>query len=183
MSPKLRILVICTLVTVPLDQLTKYWVSAQIPRGERVPVIDGFFDITHVRNTGAAFGLLDQAPEEWRTLLFASVGILALAVIVFFFRELAPGDRLSALGLALILGGAVGNFCDRILRAEVVDFLHFRLIGEYAWPDFNLADVFIVSGVLALGIELLAAEGKSRAEAASPATRDAELPPRGPAER
>jgi signal peptidase II len=164
MTPKLRVLLGCTLVAVPADQLTKYWIVTRIPLGERVSVIEGFFDLTHVRNSGAAFGLLAQAPDEWRFAAFALIGIVALTVISHFFRDLAPGDRFSALALALILGGAMGNMLDRIFRGEVVDFLHFRLVGGYAWPDFNLADMLIVSGVTALAIELLSAEGKSRAE-------------------
>ena len=83
--------------------------------------------------------------------------------MVSFFRKLAPGDRLSALALGCILGGAVGNLIDRVLRGEVVDFLHFRLWGGYSWPDFNFADSFIVIGVGLLLLELLAAEGESRA--------------------
>jgi signal peptidase II len=164
MTPKLRVLLGCTLVTVPVDQLTKYWVTNRIGLGERVEVIDGFFDLTHVRNPGAAFGLLSQVPDEWRLVGFAFIAVVALMVLSYFFRDLAPGDRFSALALALILGGAVGNMLDRIFRGEVVDFLHFRLVGGYSWPDFNLADTFIVAGVTALAIELLAAEGKSRAE-------------------
>ena len=79
------------------------------------------------------------------------------------FRQIAPGDRLSALALGLILGGAGGNLIDRIFRGEVVDFLHFRLWGGYSWPDFNLADSFIVVGVGVLVLELLATEGEDRA--------------------
>jgi signal peptidase II len=81
---------------------------------------------------------------------------------VSFFRKLAPGDRLAALALGLILGGAVGNLIDRVTRGEVVDFLHFRLWGGYAWPDFNFADSAIVVGVAILVLELLASEGESR---------------------
>jgi signal peptidase II len=83
--------------------------------------------------------------------------------VISFFRQLAPGDRLSALALGCILGGAVGNLIDRVTRGEVVDFLHFRLWGGYAWPDFNFADSFIVIGVGLLILELLASEGESRA--------------------
>lgn len=164
MTPKLRILVTCVAIALPIDQLTKYWVATGVPRGEAIPVVDGLFYISHVRNVGAAFGLMQDAPAEWRVLLFATIGVLVLAVTILFFRDLAPGDRASAMALGMILGGAAGNLCDRLVRGEVVDFLHFRLIGGYAWPDFNLADVFIVLGVAALAIELLAAEGKSRAE-------------------
>jgi signal peptidase II len=83
-------------------------------------------------------------------------------MIFSFYRRLAPGERLSALSLGMILGGAGGNLVDRIFRGEVVDFLHFRLWGGYQWPDFNLADSFIVVGVALLLIELLASEAEAR---------------------
>ena len=89
--------------------------------------------------------------------------VVAIGIILSFFRQLAPGDRLSSLALGLILGGACGNLTDRITRDEVVDFLHFRLWGGYSWPDFNLADSFIVVGVAILILELLATEGEDRA--------------------
>jgi signal peptidase II len=91
--------------------------------------------------------------------------------VLSFYRQLAPRDRLSALALGLILGGAVGNLIDRVVREEVVDFLHFRLWGGYSWPDFNVADSCIVVGVAILLLELLASEGEKRA-GAEPAERD-----------
>jgi signal peptidase II len=116
-----------------------------------------------VRNPGAAFGLFADGDPQIRLAIFIGVSVLAVAIILSFFRQLAPGDRLSALALGLILGGAVGNLLDRVFRGEVVDFLHFRLWRGYSWPDFNLADSFIVVGVGFLVLELLAAEGEDRA--------------------
>ena len=86
--------------------------------------------------------------------------LVAIGLILSFFHKLAPGDRFSALSLGLILAGAVGNLLDRIRFGEVVDFLHFRLWGGYSWPEFNLADSFIVVGVMLLVIELLATESE-----------------------
>ena len=129
-------------------------------------MIAGFFHITHVRNPGAAFGILATSPEPVRIFFFIGVTLVAIGLIFSFYRKLAPGDRFSALSLGLILGGAVGNLIDRVRHGEVVDFLHFRLWGGYTWPDFNLADSFIVVGVILLVIELLATEGESREEAA-----------------
>jgi signal peptidase II len=129
-------------------------------------VIDGFFYLTHVRNPGAAFGLFTDAPATIRLTLFIGITLVAIAMIISFYRKLAPGDRFSALSLGLILGGAIGNLVDRVFRGEVVDFLHFRLWGGYQWPDFNLADSFIVVGVAFLVIELLAAESEARSDPA-----------------
>lgn len=167
MTTKLRFLLISLLVALPADQLTKAWVAANVPVGsfaDRITVIDGFFYITHARNPGAAFNLLVDWPWEWRITLFISVAVIAVLVAISFFRILAPGDRLNAFALGLIMGGALGNLVDRVARGEVIDFLHFRLWGNRSWPDFNLADSFLVVGVAALTFELLASEAASRAE-------------------
>jgi signal peptidase II len=119
-----------------------------------------------VRNRGAAFSLFSEAPAPVRLTLFIGITLVAIALIVSFYRRLAPGDRLSALSLGMILGGAVGNLIDRVARGEVVDFLHFRLWGGYEWPDFNLADSAIVVGVAFLVVELLATEGETRTDPA-----------------
>jgi signal peptidase II len=164
--PKLRVLLTTLAITIGIDQLSKAWVSARIPVGsveDWVPVIDGFFYITHYRNPGASFGLMIDWPWQGRLVLFTLVVAVAVAVVLSFYRGLAPGERFNAAALGLILGGSLGNYCDRLIRGEVVDFLHFRLWGAYSWPDFNAADSFIVLGVLALMLELLASEGASRA--------------------
>jgi signal peptidase II len=162
MMPKTSIFVGASLVSVLLDQATKLAVAANLSFTDRIPVIDDFFYITHARNPGAAFGLFGDAPVAIRLTLFIGITLVALGMVVNFYRKLAPGDRFSALSLGMILGGATGNLIDRVLRGEVVDFLHFRLWGGYQWPDFNLADSFIVVGVAFLVIELLAAEGEAR---------------------
>ncbi len=164
MTPKLRIFLSALLITAPLDQLSKAWIASSLSYSDRITVIDGFFYLTHVRNPGAAFGLFADAAEPLRLTFFIGVTLIAIALIISFFRGLAPGDRFSALALGLILGGAVGNLIDRFFRREVVDFLHFRLWSGYSWPDFNLADSFIVVGVILLVLELPATEGESRAE-------------------
>ncbi len=165
MTPKLRVALIAFLVCFSLDQATKIAIDAKLSYADRIPVIDGFFYITHVRNTGAAFGLFADAPKAARLAFFISVSLVAVGIIISFFRKLSPGDRLAALALGLILGGALGNLVDRIFRHEVVDFLHFRLWGGYSWPDFNVADSAIVIGVALLVLELLATEGERRAPA------------------
>lgn len=166
MTPKMRHFFGAALVSGLLDQITKLTVDARMDFTDRIPVIDGFFYLTHVRNPGAAFGLFGDAPVVLRLTMFIGITLVAIAMIVSFYRKLAPGDRFSALSLGLILGGAVGNLVDRVFRGEVVDFLNFRLWGGYQWPDFNLADSFIVVGVAFLVIELLAAEGEARSDPA-----------------
>jgi signal peptidase II len=166
MTPKLKTLLVTLVCVVPLDQATKAWVAARIPAdsmADRIELIDGFFYITHARNPGAAFGLLVDWPAEWRLVVFLAVAAVAIAVIVSFYRSLAPGERFNAVALGMILGGSLGNLTDRVVRGEVIDFLHFRLWSGFAWPDFNVADTCIVMGVGGLIIELLASEGASRA--------------------
>jgi signal peptidase II len=163
MSPKFRVGLTALAISLPLDQLTKILVDTHLTYADRIPVIEGFFYLTHVRNPGAAFGLFADGDPVHRLTFFIGVSIVAILIILSFFRQIAPGDRLSALALGLILGGAGGNLIDRIFRGEVVDFLHFRLWGGYSWPDFNLADSFIVVGVGMLVLELLATEGEKRA--------------------
>jgi signal peptidase II len=164
MKPKLKVFLGALLLTVPLDYATKRWIEASLTYADRLPVIEGFFYLTHVRNPGAAFGLFTTGPAELRQAFFIGVSLLAAILIVSFYRRLAPGDRFSALALGLVLGGAVGNLIDRVRYGEVIDFLHFRLWRGYSWPDFNLADSFIVTGVGFLVIELLASEGARRGD-------------------
>ena len=162
MTPKFRIAAGAFLIVLVLDLATKIAIDMQLSYADRIPVIPGFFYLTHVRNTGAAFGLFSDAPQVYRLTFFISVSLIAVGIIVSFFRKLSPGDRLAALALGLILGGAIGNLIDRIFRQEVVDFLHFRLWRGYSWPDFNVADSAIVVGVGLLVLELLASEGEQR---------------------
>lgn len=163
MPPKLRAILFVFLAALPVDQLAKLWVERRIEYAERVPVLDGFLFLTHVRNPGAAFGLVVGSSEEWRLVGHAVVFVLALVVVASLYRRLAPGDRREAAALGFVLGGAASNLVDRFVRGEVVDYLHARLWGGYAWPDFNLADAFIVVGVGALILDLLASEATARA--------------------
>ena len=161
MTPKLKLFLGALALSIPLDQLTKEWILRSLSYSDEIPVVPGFFHITHVRNPGAAFGMLATSPEPVRLFFFVGVTLVAIGLIFSFYRKLAPGDRFSALSLGLILGGAVGNLLDRLRHGEVVDFLHFRLWGGYTWPDFNLADSFIVIGVSLVVLEMLATEGES----------------------
>jgi len=166
MTPKAKLFWPAFVLSFAADMASKLWVDSSLTFADRIPVIDGFFYLTHVRNPGAAFGLFNTAPAVVRLSAFIGITLVAIVMIFSFYRRLAPGERLSALSLGLILGGAGGNLVDRVLRGEVVDFLHFRLWGGYQWPDFNLADSFIVVGVALLVVELLASEGETSANPA-----------------
>jgi signal peptidase II len=163
MPPKLKVFLGAGLGTLALDQLSKEWVIRTLFYGDHRTVIDGFFYLTHVRNPGAAFSLFATTPEPYRKIFFLTTGVLALAMVFSFYRQLAPGERLSALALGSILGGACGNLLDRVRHGEVIDWIRFELWSGYQWPDFNFADSFIVIGVGLLILELFASEGEELA--------------------
>ncbi|MGD9945154.1 MAG: signal peptidase II [Burkholderiaceae bacterium] len=133
-----------------LDQATKELVERLFSFGERLPVLPGLFDLTLLYNRGAAFSFLAGA-SGWQRWFFTALGLVAAVVIVWLLRRHA-GQRMFAIGLALILGGALGNVLDRVVRGHVVDFLlwYWR---DYYWPAFNVADSAIFVGAMLLIID------------------------------
>jgi signal peptidase II len=137
-----------------IDQVTKSLIRARLPLHDSDPVVPGLFSLTHVTNRGALFGLLHDLPDPWRALLFTVVPFAAILLILYFQGRTAVADRLAHGGLALILGGAAGNFLDRLRLGYVVDFLDVYA-GEHHWPAFNVADSAICIGVSLLILDLL----------------------------
>lgn len=137
------------------DRLTKTWVSAHIPLGGAIPVLDHILRISHWTNEGAAFSLFadSASPQTVRWGLVAFTIFAALAVLAGIIRF---GNRvtLTTVALALILGGAIGNVHDRIVYGSVVDFIEVHIF-TYHWPDFNLADSSIVIGACLLFLDSL----------------------------
>lgn len=125
-----------------LDQVTKYFIVKQVDFGDRISVIPNLFDITHVTNIGAAFGILSG-----KHYLLLTISLCVLVVIIVFISKLTEGWAERYYALMLIVSGILGNCTDRILRGEVVDFLHFY-IGRFSWPSFNIADSCITVGVI-----------------------------------
>ncbi len=146
-----------------LDQLTKAVLRRTLELHEYRPVIDGFLSISHVRNRGAAFGILSEAGLPYQSVLLSLVSLLALGAIAVYALRLPPAARLPRLALALVLGGAIGNLIDRLRFGYVVDFIHVYW-RQYFWPDFNLADSAISTGVVLLLLDMLRSP---RREAAS----------------
>ncbi|MDD4097922.1 MAG: signal peptidase II [Lentisphaeria bacterium] len=126
------------------DQASKWLVVANWPVGTLNTVIPGFFNFVHVRNPGAAWGIL--ADHTWLLGLLSLLAFLGMAV---FFRRLHEDSRLAAMALGAILGGIAGNLIDRWARQSVVDFLDFHFRGRH-WPAFNIADSAICVGVILL---------------------------------
>ncbi len=143
----LRLIWIVAAAVVIADQLTKATAAAWISPYEVIAVIPGALNLVYWHNPGAAFGILSNS-GTLGTVLLTAVTLIALIVIGFLIRTARrEGDRLTALSLALIGGGAVGNLIDRIRLGSVVDFLDFY-IGSYHWPAFNIADSAITVGVV-----------------------------------
>ena len=129
-------------ILIVLDQVVKKIISTQVDLYEQISVIGNFFLITHILNPGAAFGILKGA-----SVFFIIVTTIVLAGIIWFMeRNKRTGSKLLLTALGLVLGGAIGNFIDRLLYGEVVDFLQFNF-GSYTFPIFNIADSGIVIGV------------------------------------
>ena len=135
-----------------LDQATKYLVEKHVRLYETITVVPGFFNLTHVRNPGAAFGILATMPDMWRSLFFISVTIIAVAIIAFLIKT--TKERLQIIAFSLIAGGAVGNLVDRVRYGEVVDFIQWY-VKDYYWPSFNVADSAISVGVALLVVDML----------------------------
>lgn len=129
------------LIVFLLDQGTKYLISSRLDIGEQIPVLGNFFLITSHRNRGAAFSILQD--QRWFLIL---VTVVVVVGIVWYLSKIKNTRRLLSTALALVLGGAIGNFLDRSLTGEVVDFLQLNF-GSYTFPIFNVADSCIVIGV------------------------------------
>jgi signal peptidase II len=142
-------------VVIVLDRLTKIFIANHIELNfGSVRVIPNFFSITHVENTGAAFSLFAEWPQRVRVPILVGFSTIAMLVVCYLLWNSAAKFTSSGLGLALILGGAIGNLYDRLLFGRVIDFLHFY-VGPHAWPDFNLADSAIVCGAALLFIDMI----------------------------
>jgi signal peptidase II len=133
-------------LVVVVDQVTKMMVLQSIPLFDRIVVIPGFFNLTHVHNPGGAFGFLAQNAAAWRHWLFVGAAVFALGVLLFLFHQTPKNLPWLAAALALIFGGAVGNMIDRIRLGEVVDFLDVYA-ASYHWPTFNVADSAVSVGI------------------------------------
>ncbi|GAB6990588.1 signal peptidase II [Paenibacillus pini] len=134
-----------------LDQGSKYLISTKLEIGEEIPVIGNFFLITSSRNTGAAFSILED--KRW---FFVVITIIVVIAIIWYMQKVLKTSqrKLLPLGLCLVLGGAIGNFLDRALTGEVVDFLQLNF-GSYTFPIFNIADSCIVIGVALIILDSL----------------------------
>lgn len=147
-----------------LDRYTKWLISHRLSMHDSVTVIPGFFRIIHTENPGAAFGIFADSPAQWKVGLLILFSVVALLIVSALLWRTSNAMTSSGVGLALILGGAVGNLWDRIVSRRVVDFLLFY-IGRYQWPAFNVADSAIVVGACLLVFEIVFAKSPSKQSA------------------
>ncbi|MCZ0703356.1 signal peptidase II [Natronobacillus azotifigens] len=129
-----------------IDQLTKWWVVTNMELRESIPVIENFFYITSHRNPGAAWGIL-----AGQMAFFYVITLVVIGLIVYYMQKYAKDNIWTGIALGLVLGGAIGNFIDRLIFQEVVDFLNVY-IGSYNYPIFNIADSALVIGVIIIFI-------------------------------
>jgi signal peptidase II len=151
---------VIAIVVLVLDRLAKWAIASNIALHESVVVIPGFFQLTYVQNTGAAFGLFDHSSAQWKVGALVSFSVVALIVVSALLWKNSHSLSTTTIGLSLILGGAMGNLWDRMMSGRVVDFLDFY-VGSYHWPAFNVADTAIVIGAILLISEIFFAKPAS----------------------
>ena len=146
-------------ILVILDQYTKNLVVMNIELGKRIPLIDNFFSLTHVRNYGAGFSILQN-----ERVFLTALSIVAIVILTYMLIKAKKNDTISIISYILIISGALGNLIDRVRLGYVVDFLDFIIFG-YDYPVFNIADSFITVGcfVLIIMVALEARNAKDKA--------------------
>ena len=144
------------LFVIIVDQLTKWGVVKNMTEGQEIVVWDPIFSLYSHRNQGAAWGMM-----QGRIGLFTIVTVVVVIAIIYYFHKEGKGEPLFATSLMLLLGGAIGNFIDRITTGEVVDFASFWIpVIDYDFPIFNIADMALTFGVILMMIYVLFFEGK-----------------------
>ncbi len=159
MKAKYCILALTAPVILISDQLTKLYIDRTMKLYESIPVVDGLFSITYLRNKGAAFSFLSDA--SWRLPFFLLATAIAVVAILVAFNKLRDDQRFAAVSLTFILSGAVGNLIDRVRMGEVIDFLDVYWRSHH-WPAFNVADSAICVGVAMLALDLFREERRMK---------------------
>lgn len=132
-----------SLLIIVADQLSKGAIRQQFGLYE-IEEITSWFNLTRLHNTGAAFSFLANA-GGWQQWFFVVLGVAVSLGVMIWLRLVPKNNQMLAIGLCLVIGGALGNVIDRVVLGYVVDFIDFHL-GQYHWPAFNIADIAIVSG-------------------------------------
>jgi signal peptidase II len=149
---------IIALFVILFDQLTKWLIVKNMVLGESITIIEDFLYITSHRNRGAAWGILQG--QMW---FFYIITVIVIVGIIYYIQKATKGKMLMGISLGFMLGGAIGNFIDRVFRKEVVDFIN-TYIFSYDFPVFNIADSALVVGVGLLMIQMLREEREAKKE-------------------
>jgi len=139
---------------VVIDQVTKALVRAQVPLYDTVPVVSGILNLTHVRNSGAAFGFLNAVDFPYKSAILALVATAAFIGIAVYAARASTHECVARFGLAMILAGAIGNLIDRLVFGSVIDFVDV-VFGSWHFWAFNVADSAITLGVIAMMIDMM----------------------------
>jgi signal peptidase II len=161
MKLKYIILLVVSTVVLALDQVTKLYIDRTMDLHSSISVVENFFNITYMRNRGAAFSFLSDF--NYRLPFFILVSLIAVAVILVVFRRLRPDQKFTAFCLALIFSGALGNLIDRVRLGEVIDFLDAHWY-QHHWPAFNVADSAICMGVFFLAVDMFMEERRQKSQ-------------------
>jgi len=168
-----RSILLLTLAVLALDQWTKWLVERGLPAHSSREIIPGFLHLSHVRNSGVAFGLMATEGNQLATVVLVGLGLVAIGFVSWYFARTPAHETRLLAALALVLGGAIGNLIDRVASGAVTDFVGVY-IGSYRWPDFNVADSAICVGI---GLLLLDSLRRSPEAAASESSTPESTPP------
>jgi signal peptidase II len=139
------LMAVITVAVFAADQVTKRLVENRIPDRAVIPVVEGFFNLTNTKNSGAVFGLFSDSPVWWKTPVLIAISAALLVTVMVLVIRTKNLHWQTSVGLSLVLGGALSNLFDRMRTGLVEDFLDFY-IRSYHWATFNLADSAIVVG-------------------------------------
>lgn len=153
-APRRHLEIWLPLLVLVVDQVTKALIRQALPEHTSVSIIPGFLDLTHVRNTGAAFGILNTADFPFKAVVIPLIATAALVAVGLYSSSLAHHQRAARIGLALIIGGAAGNLIDRVLVGSVVDFVDVYWRTYHFWA-FNVADSAITIGVSIMILDMI----------------------------
>ena len=155
---KYKYILIISPIILILDQLTKSWAVSTLKGKEEISVITGYFDFIFRQNKGAAWSFLADKPDSFRVPFFIIAIIVALAVVLFLYKNLKDDQIILKIAFSSIIGGALGNLSDRFFRGAVVDFIDWHYKEVYHWPTFNIADVGLVIAMFLIAYEAFIGE-------------------------
>jgi signal peptidase II len=155
MLPMRKRYYLVALLILGLDHLSKWIARAKLTPDLPVEIIPGYLRLSYWENSGVAFGFFNEVASSWKPYILAAMAIVAVIVIVIYGRRMPAGRKLLQLSLAIMIGGILGNFVDRIIRGYVVDFIDFHIHDSFYWPTFNIADSAITIGIALILIDTI----------------------------